>query len=340
MGPAVSDFQPTRFSASVFPEGERLAAWRDFFGPKIFGAEVEPLSDQPYRSDLTIRRLPGVNLLSAINSPVRFSRTRRMLADGCDDFGIHINSKDTVVVQRGREVACGPGEPILVTSAEPGVAIAPHNSRFLCLHISRFMLAPLVTSPDDCVLRRVPLQSEALRYLLGYVRFLGEADATTACPAVASKAANHLRDLVALLFGATGDAALAAEQGGFRSARLVAIKRFIGQNLGQPSLGVEEVALQHGVSARSVQRAFEREGVTFSEYILSQRLDRAYRLLSDPRKDHMLIIDIALECGFGDLSYFNRCFRRRFGAPPSWLRGSVPADSLESPFRSATAYSK
>ena len=26
------------------------------------------------------------------------------------------------------------------------------------------------------------------------------------------------------------------------------------------------------------------------------------------------IIEIAYACGFGDISYFNRCFRRRFGA--------------------------
>jgi AraC-like DNA-binding protein len=33
------------------------------------------------------------------------------------------------------------------------------------------------------------------------------------------------------------------------------------------------------------------------------------------------ISDIAFDCGFNDLSYFNRCFRRRFGAPPTQFRG-------------------
>jgi AraC-like DNA-binding protein len=30
--------------------------------------------------------------------------------------------------------------------------------------------------------------------------------------------------------------------------------------------------------------------------------------------------DIAYACGFSDVSYFNRCFRRRFGAPPREFR--------------------
>jgi AraC-like DNA-binding protein len=33
------------------------------------------------------------------------------------------------------------------------------------------------------------------------------------------------------------------------------------------------------------------------------------------------ISEIAFDCGFNDLSYFNRCFRRRFGLTPSAARG-------------------
>jgi AraC-like DNA-binding protein len=40
----------------------------------------------------------------------------------------------------------------------------------------------------------------------------------------------------------------------------------------------------------------------------------------DPRARHRAIGDIALDCGFGDISYFNRAFRRRYGASPSEIR--------------------
>jgi AraC-like DNA-binding protein len=33
------------------------------------------------------------------------------------------------------------------------------------------------------------------------------------------------------------------------------------------------------------------------------------------------ISDIAFGCGFNDLSYFNRCFRRRYGLTPTSARG-------------------
>jgi AraC-like DNA-binding protein len=43
-------------------------------------------------------------------------------------------------------------------------------------------------------------------------------------------------------------------------------------------------------------------------------------LLKDPRFFSHAISTIAFECGFGDLSYFNRSFRRMYGATPSDIR--------------------
>lgn len=41
------------------------------------------------------------------------------------------------------------------------------------------------------------------------------------------------------------------------------------------------------------------------------------------------ISDVAFDCGFNDLSYFNRCFRRRFGLTPTAARGAlISSDNL------------
>jgi len=43
-------------------------------------------------------------------------------------------------------------------------------------------------------------------------------------------------------------------------------------------------------------------------------------MLADPRYAAETISAIAFACGFGDLSYFNRVFRRQYGATPSAVR--------------------
>jgi AraC-like DNA-binding protein len=65
-------------------------------------------------------------------------------------------------------------------------------------------------------------------------------------------------------------------------------------------------------------RTFERlTGTTPHQYVLRVRLAAAaMRLAAEPGK----IVDIALDCGFGDVSNFNRAFRAEFGVSPRAYR--------------------
>ena len=64
-----------------------------------------------------------------------------------------------------------------------------------------------------------------------------------------------------------------------------------------------------------------RDGTTFSEFLTRLRLSRAHRLLCEPASSHAAIATIAYDIGFGDLSYFNRRFRRQYGQTPREVRG-------------------
>ncbi|MGH8717980.1 MAG: helix-turn-helix domain-containing protein [Burkholderiales bacterium] len=128
-------------------------------------------------------------------------------------------------------------------------------------------------------------------------------------------------DLIALALGARRDGAAIAN--GRRAARLRAIKADILENLGSVELTVTAVALRQRVTPRYIHMLFETEGVTFSEFVLGERLMSTHRMLCDPRFAGLSVSAIAFGAGFGDLSYFNRTFRRRFRATPSELRNSL-----------------
>ena len=85
------------------------------------------------------------------------------------------------------------------------------------------------------------------------------------------------------------------------------------------------VASRVGLSERYVQDLLYEAGASFTERVLELRLQMARAMLADRRHDRLKISDIAYECGFDSLSYFNRCFRRRFGASPTQYRGSADA---------------
>ena len=130
----------------------------------------------------------------------------------------------------------------------------------------------------------------------------------------------HIHDLIALSIGARQDAIATAEGRGVRAARLRAIKADIARNLGDCGLTVTLVAARHGVTPRYIHKLLESEGVTFSEFVLRNRLAVAHRLLVDRRLGYRSIASVAFGAGFADLSYFNRTFRRQYNATPTYVR--------------------
>ena len=88
-----------------------------------------------------------------------------------------------------------------------------------------------------------------------------------------------------------------------------------------PSFSSEEAARAIGVSRRYVNDLFHESGNSFAERVLEFRLQKARTMLAKPRYDGAKIGDLAFACGFNDISYFHRCFRRRFGASPAAYRG-------------------
>lgn len=100
-------------------------------------------------------------------------------------------------------------------------------------------------------------------------------------------------------------------------ARVVDTLRWIDENA-DSELGLTQLAEQARLSPYHFLRTFERAtGVTPHQYVLRARLRAAAQRLADTTDK---IVDVALDCGFADLSNFNRAFRAEFGAPPRAYR--------------------
>jgi AraC-like DNA-binding protein len=129
----------------------------------------------------------------------------------------------------------------------------------------------------------------------------------------------HLTDLVSLGLGARGDLALAARRGGLRAVRLKAVLTILEKRFAEPDFSAHKLAAAAGLSERYVNELLYEAGASFTTRLTELRLRKAADLLT--RAGGGRISDIAFDCGFNDLSYFNRCFRRRFGLTPSAARG-------------------
>jgi AraC-like DNA-binding protein len=213
----------------------------------------------------------------------------------------------------------GVGSASVLTPTAASTSTLLTRGSFITLALSRPTIAALAPDYTQAFGQPIPSDNAALGLLVRYLDVVRAGDELTN-PAIGQSVADHIIDLAALALGARGDYAELARQRGATAARLAAIRSDILRTLGRRDLSTELIAARHGISARYVRKLFEQDDSSFSAFVLAERVARAHRMLIDRRYAHLNIAQIAHESGFGDVSYFNRAFRRHFGAKPSDFR--------------------
>lgn len=321
-----------RFSTAYLPEAVRAQAVRDLhqrertiLPPGLEPIEpIVPLPDCPLHVDVIKRTLPGLALVTGTLSGVCHApRPKGAAGQGEGDLLLAVNvSGNSLARQHDAELSLRDGDALLWTRSHAGIGIMrPTLARFLGCRVPRSEVAALLGKLDDTPMCFVPRDTEALQLLITYARAIAES-VPLATPELQRVAVSHMHDLMAAVVSATRDRVI-ADGRGIAAARLRAIMIDICAHLGNGDLSVAEVAHRQRVSPRYVHKLFENEGSTFSSFVRNQRLVRAHRSLSDPRLADRTIGAIAFDVGFGDLSYFHRTFRRRYGATPGEVRNSV-----------------
>lgn len=288
---------------------------------------ITPVKDQDYCSETVIGLLPDIILANTTHSACTTDRTKLLAAETGDNVLLHIPVSGGFSIRQagGREVECGPGNLYVDPNEVPGVAqFRAERTNVFYVSIPRPFLAS-ATAGLNTALRHVATLTPHWRLLLDYARSL-HAELPHLAPEEAMQCAAHVRDLALMALGASREAAELAAGRGVRAARLKAIKADIERQLSWPDLAPDRIAARHGISPRYLRLLFESEGTSFRDYVASRRLLIAYRQLADPACRTMTISQIAMQTGFGDLSWFNARFKCAFGVTPSDVRARVIPD--------------
>jgi AraC-like DNA-binding protein len=310
-------FGPRLFRTGGIPEGQRFAAWRDVVNGWLLNVETQQVSDAPFRGSACLRALPDLRYGRGVLGGTLNRRTRSLVAQDNDDLFLFVNSGGTFAAsQRGRETEIGAGGAYLMSCAEAGAYHWPEGMKLSVIRTKHDAVADLVRNVYDNVGRAIAPDNDGLRLLIRYMHVLHDVEPLESTEARAL-VTRHVQDLLALAVGAAGEARQLAGARSVRAARLKVIEAHIERRLAAPGLSPESVAQHYRVSTRTLQRLFEAEGTSFTEFVLGRRLARAYAALGDLRTGPRRIGDVALDCGFGNVSHFNRQFRMRYGVTPS-----------------------
>jgi AraC-like DNA-binding protein len=220
------------------------------------------------------------------------------------------------VTQRGRAAAVRSGGWTLYDTTADYTVANPERSDHLIVMLPKDQLASPALPLNDLVARRIGGASGISRVALETMRstylelpFMSEA--------AARGAGELLIQLVRLSLMELAGQETPQTQ---REALKDRIRRHVAQNLRDPALSIDSMALALRCSKRLLHSAFSDDDETLNGYIQHQRLAASIRDLIDPANASRSITDIALAAGFGNLSHFSRVFREHTGGSPSEFR--------------------
>ena len=99
--------------------------------------------------------------------------------------------------------------------------------------------------------------------------------------------------------------------------KLKLIIRYIENNYTR-AISIHDIADECHFSESHFMKFFKQcTGTSFISYLNDYRLLIASRMLTST---DLSVTEIASECGFDNISYFNRCFKKKYGTAPSKIR--------------------
>jgi AraC-like DNA-binding protein len=310
------------FDADKLPGGEsrRKEQWIEQLSTGYVRLNAEPAQDISFQGKLRIAALGQASVGTIQGTVKAIIRSKREIAlEDTDNLVLLCNAGrgQMHIMQNGRSADLVEGASVLIEQCCPSQVVTPRaDCKLLALQVPRSWLSLRLPELQSHIMMPVSRYSSALKLARAYTNILLR-DHQESGAQLKAYAAEHIADLIAAVIAPHR---AVSDDIGVRAARLRALKEDITQHLGSSSLSISETAARQGISAAYVRKLLAAEGISFSDFVLEQRLSRAHRMLRDPRFVSCRISTIAFETGFSDLSYFNRTFRRRFGMTPSYAR--------------------
>lgn len=274
---------------------------------------------QTVSGGIEVRRAGGVDVALIGQNLQRVHRDAQAIRrDDREHFFLVFQDHGGALMCHGaQQIAVQAGDIVLIDSARPSEFVYDGaSSQQVSVHLPRAdMLARFgPTLQGGVCVRRGDALGFAMRAILARMLDSGQSDDDHLVEAFlgvfGSVLVERARQAPALLSRNAGEGVLR------RAMDHVALQ------FHDPAFHAGELARHLGVSPRLLQRAFEALGVSPSRHILDTRLAAARAALDAAARrggPAPAIAEVAYDCGFNDLSFFYREFRKRYGVPPGRL---------------------
>lgn len=309
----------TLFSTAGLHPRHRFDFWHEIACKSIVAHNSNPECRNDFRAEIRSDTIGCLGLVIFENSPMTIQRTARQANVGPRELFICRQMAGSVALEQdGRDVLLEPGDITLIDPLRPYAGQFFTGSRMLVLKVPRASLEARIGRAREMTACSVkPLEAED-RFASAYLALLA-AHGSSNGSALGHMIESQVLDCVAMSLGKAG-AARTPRMSTARSLVRMKVRAAIEARLADPTLDVDAVAANAGVSRRYAAAVAAEDGTSIMQMILSRRLERCRRALEDPTQAGRTISDIAYGWGFADMTHFGRRFKAAFGATPREYR--------------------
>ncbi|SFG27416.1 Acetamidase/formamidase [Novosphingobium sp. CF614] len=314
-----------RFTTNAYPKEQRRDAWG--FALKRLSLTLAEADDATLYGELIqFRSSTGIDFIRITGTPQSWTIDFReqpgsywlaMILDGTATIR---EAQQTLRLLDG-EIICGRGDRAANLSFTG-------DNRSLVVRVPQSVLSMRLKTPIAGEPRMIATDSGTARVFSGMLRSLADV-----LPDISTDQARPVElafpeFLVTSLLDNAPVKALGGAAG-MRAALLERIFQTIEIRLSDPELNYQQVAAEHGISSRYLQKLFESINDSFGHYVKVRRLERCRLDLRSPLHVQKSISDILFEWGFNDSASFSRAFREQYGISPREYRKARDSEEEE-----------
>lgn len=320
-----------RLDPAQIPPKYHFEAWRDSVSPLFNTKPLGGESFHNYYVDASAFLVDSLVVGLTSFSQQRYQRTQRKSADDeTDHFLLQIYTSGQCVGSNGNRHFNMDSQTVSLLDLSRPLDSYARDSTSLNIVIPREVMREYAGGVDGLHGRTLSTCSSRGALLAGHMNNLWQL-LPRATPTDAKDIATTTAMLTAALFKDNHQYPL-PDSPAVRQVTIDSLRRYIDQHLLDPMLSIETLCRQHNLSRSTVYRLFKPLGSVMG-YIVQQRLMRSYQMLQYTHGRQIKIIDIAMQCGFSNVSHFNYVFKRTFDLTPRDVlgMGNSHAEALTEP---------
>ncbi|MED5545934.1 acetamidase/formamidase family protein [Novosphingobium decolorationis] len=312
-----------RITTNVYPKEQRRDAWR--FALKRLSLTLDEADEATLYGELIqFKSSTGISFIRVTGTQQTWTIDFRdqpqtywvaLLLDGSATMR---DAKQELRLSDG-ELICGQGDvPVQLSFAG--------DNRTLIVQVPHSELTARLKTPVGAAPRQIATDTGTARVFAGMLRSLADTINEITTDQARPVELAFPEFLVTSLLDNAPPKALGGAAG-MRAALLERIFQTIEIRLSDPDLNYQQVAAEHGISPRYLQKLFESINDSFGHYVKVRRLERCRLDLRSPLHVQKSISDILFEWGFNDSASFSRAFREQYGISPREYRKGQPQEN-------------